>query len=92
MTLVMTNTDTKPKSDLYRQLFCESRTELNPPLSSLEELKQMDSNSLGWWGLGYWQSEAIKQAVKAEVRQGQIDRLLAELNDARAELKKVRGY
>ena len=66
-------------NDMHKQLFSESRPELNPPLSVLAELKTMDSTLLGWWGLGWWQAEAIKQANKVETLQLQNDQLRALL-------------
>jgi predicted cobalt transporter CbtA len=60
-------------------LFSESRPELSPPLSMVDELNAMESRDLGWWGLGWWQAEAIKQANKVELLQLQNDQLRALL-------------
>ncbi len=66
-------------NDMYKQLFCESYPELNPSLSLHAELKAMDSQSLGWWGLGWWQAEAIKQACKVETLRMENEALRALL-------------
>lgn len=56
-------------------LFSESRPELNPSLQEIEKLDQMDSQSVGWWGVGWWQAEAVKQSIKAEVLREENARL-----------------
>lgn len=58
-----------------RLVLCESRPDLNPSLSNIEELEGMDKDSAICWGLGWWQGEAIKQAVKAEVLREENARL-----------------
>jgi hypothetical protein len=56
-------------------LFCSSRPDLNPPLSCYEELKRMDREGLGYWGLGWWQAEAVKQAHKVSLLEAENARL-----------------
>ena len=62
-------------NDTTKMLLCECRPELNPSLSNSEELEQMDRQSAICWGLGWWQSEAIKQAASNEVLRMENERL-----------------
>lgn len=66
-------------NNMTEQLFSESRPDLSPPLSKVDEFNKMDSGDLGWWGLGWWQAEALKQASKVEALQLQNDHLRALL-------------
>ena len=78
----MTSMTTKNRTT--ELLFSESRPDLNPPISSIEELNSMDSQSVGWWGVGWWQIEAIKQANLADAlkRENEALRgLLAKTDD-----------
>jgi hypothetical protein len=67
------------KNRTTEMLFSESRPELSPPISSIEELNSMDSQSVAWWGVGWWQCEAVKQCIKTEELQRQNDALRALL-------------
>lgn len=87
----MNNTKSQTTSTAYQNLFVESRPELNPSLSHIEELKGMDSHQLGWWGVGWWQGEAVKQAIRAECRQIAIDQMQATIDELRAKLRETGG-
>lgn len=70
---------TTKNHDMTSNLFCDSHTECNPPVSMIKEFDEMRHEALGWWGLGWWQAEAIKQANRAQTLQLENDHLRALL-------------